>query len=88
MHCRKTLRHSTKFCSRHCGELLVAANASGGESAIRLHIHRGDDLDARDDEGQTPLMIAAARNKASVCQLLLDAGVDVGALGPCGRNAQ
>ena len=60
---------------------------AGVESAIRLHIVRGDDLDARDDKGQTPLMIAAARNKASVCQLLLDAGVDVGAVGPCGRNA-
>lgn len=60
---------------------------AGVESAVRLHIDRGDDLDARDDRGQTPLMIAASRNKASVCQVLLDAGVDVGALGPCGRDA-
>ena len=60
---------------------------AGVESAVRLHIDRGDDLDARDDKGQTPLMIAASRNKASVCQILLDAGVDVGALGPCGRDA-
>ncbi len=60
---------------------------AGVESAVRLHIDRGDDLDARDDKGQTPLMIAASRNKASVCQILLDAGADVGALGPCGRDA-
>lgn len=73
--------------TRPLNRLLKMAVMAGVESAVRLHIDRGDDLDARDDRGQTPLMIAASRNKASVCQVLLDAGVDVGALGPCGRDA-
>lgn len=73
--------------TRPLNRLLKMAVIAGVESAVRLHIVRGDDLDARDDKGQTPLMIATARNKASVCQLLLDAGVDVGAVWPCGRNA-
>lgn len=73
--------------ARPLNRLLKIAIVAGVESAVRLHIVRGDDLDARDDNGQTPLMIAASRNKASVCQILLDAGVDVGALCPCGRDA-
>lgn len=72
---------------RPLNRLLKMAVMAGVESAVRLHIDRGDDLNARDNEGQTPLMIAAARNKASVCQLLLEAGVDAGALGPCGKDA-
>lgn len=57
------------------------------ESAIRIHIDRGDDLNARDDKGQTPLMLAAARNKASICKLLLEAGADADLLDPVGRSA-
>lgn len=45
-------------------------------ASIRLHISRNDSLDARDEAGQTPLMIAARKNKAEACRLLLDAGAD------------
>ncbi|MBK6388625.1 MAG: sigma-70 family RNA polymerase sigma factor [Rhodoferax sp.] len=52
------------------------AVVAGVESAVRIHIERGDDLNARDSGGQTPLMLAAARNKPHICKLLLDAGAD------------
>jgi RNA polymerase primary sigma factor len=56
--------------------LLKLAAISGVETAIKLHIRRGDDLDARDASGATPLILAAAkRRKAAVC-LLLEAGAD------------
>lgn len=48
----------------------------GALASIRLHINRNDALDARDETGQTLLMIAAKKNKAEACRLLLDAGAD------------
>lgn len=60
---------------------------TGAESAVQIHIDRGDDLNARDDKGQTPLMLSAARNKAAICTLLLKAGADASLLDPSGRNA-
>lgn len=45
-------------------------------ASIRLHISRNDSLDARDEAGQTPLMIAARKNRAEACRLLLYAGAD------------
>lgn len=60
---------------------------AGVESAVQIHIDRGDDLNARDDKGQTPLMLSAARNKAAICRLLLAAGADVALLDPSGRDA-
>lgn len=66
---------------------LRMAVVAGVESAVRIHIDRGDDLNARDDKGQTPLMLSAARNKASICTLLLAAGADADLLDPIGRSA-
>lgn len=54
---------------------------------MRLHIDRGDNLNARDDKGLTPLMIAASRNRAGICKLLLDASADPKLVDGCGRDA-
>ncbi|MBF9173156.1 sigma-70 family RNA polymerase sigma factor [Xanthomonas campestris pv. campestris] len=66
---------------------LRMAIVAGVESAVRIHIERGDNLNARDDKGQTPLMLSAARNKYAICKMLLAAGADAGLLDPLGRNA-
>lgn len=66
---------------------LRMAVVAGVERAVQIHIKRGDDLNARDEKGQTPLMLSAARNKASICKLLLDAGADADLLDPVGRSA-
>ena len=63
------------------------AVVAGVESAVRIHIDRGDDLDARDEKGLTPLMISASRNKAAICKLLLAAGADASLLDRSGRDA-
>jgi RNA polymerase primary sigma factor len=60
---------------------------AGVESAVQLHIHRGDDLNARDTNGMTPLMLSAARDKPAICKLLLSAGADHGLLDPSGKTA-
>lgn len=60
---------------------------AGVESSVRLHIERGDPLEARDEQGQTPLMLAAARNKHNICKMLIDAGASPLATDPKGRQA-
>ena len=67
--------------------LFKVAIIMGIEGSVRLHINRGDDVNARDEKGMTPLMLAAHRNKASICRLLLDAGADRHSLDSLGRNA-
>lgn len=56
--------------------LLRLAVISGVETAVKLHIRRGDDLNARDSGGATPLILAASRRKKGVVRLLLDAGAN------------
>lgn len=67
--------------------LMKLAITAGSESAVRMHISRGDDLEWRDDRGFTPLMIAASRDRAGVCALLMAAGVDRSATDLTGRDA-
>lgn len=61
---------------RKLNPLLKLAAISGVETAIKLHIERGDDLDARDSFGATPLILAATRSRKGVVHLLLDAGAN------------
>lgn len=61
---------------RKLNPLLRLAAISGVETAIKLHIRRGDDLDARDGSGATPLILAAGRRRKGVARLLLNAGVN------------
>lgn len=67
--------------------LLRMAAIAGIEVAVKLHIARGDDLDARDSGGATPLMLASARKKKGVVRLLLAAGANPKLLDSEGRGA-
>lgn len=67
--------------------LLRLAAISGVETAVKLHIRRGDDLDAQDSGGATPLILAAAKKKKGVVRLLLDAGADPTLVDSGGRSA-
>lgn len=60
---------------------------AGVATAVRLHVSRGDDLDARDGIGMTPLMLAASKNKGAICELLLSSGADPTLIDPQGRDA-
>jgi RNA polymerase primary sigma factor len=67
--------------------LLKMAALAGVETAVQMHVKRGDDLDARDAEGMTALMLAASKNKAGVCALLISSGADASLTNPSGRKA-
>lgn len=75
------------FDARPLSRLLRMAVMAGVESAVQIHIDRGDDLNARDASGMTPLMLSAARDRPGVCKLLLSAGADHCLLDPSGRTA-
>lgn len=60
---------------------------AGVKSAVQIHISRGDDLNARDPNGMTTLMLSAARNKPAICRLLLDAGADPSLVDHTGKTA-
>lgn len=66
---------------------LRVAILAGAEAAVCLHVGRGDNLNARDSDGMTPLMLAASRNKAQICVLLLAAGADLTLRDSSGRDA-
>lgn len=81
------LNITNKIPEEQLNRLLKMAVVAGVESAVKLHIRRGDNLDARDERGLTPLMIAASRNKAGVCKLLIEAGVNASLQDSLGRDA-
>jgi RNA polymerase primary sigma factor len=63
------------------------AIVSGADRVVRIHIDRGDDVNARDRNGFTPLMLAAASNRAAICQMLLEAGADANLINNIGQDA-
>jgi Ankyrin repeats (3 copies) len=67
--------------------LFKLALLSGVEPAVEAFIARGEDLNSRDGNGLTPLMISAVRNKPRLCKLLLDAGADLSAVDRDGNDA-
>jgi RNA polymerase primary sigma factor len=73
--------------NRPLGRIFKVSVAAGIESAVRLHILRGDNLEARDEAGRTPLLIAAAKNRAAICKTLLEAGADPLAMDTNGQDA-
>lgn len=75
------------LAERPLNRLLRMAVLAGVEPAVRMHVRRGDDLDARDGNGMTPLMLAASKNKPMICALLLSSGADAFLTDPSGRNA-
>ncbi|MEE1656761.1 sigma-70 family RNA polymerase sigma factor [Microvirga sp. CF3062] len=61
---------------RRLSPLFKMSIAAGIETAVRLHIRKGTDVNAQDEKGRSPLLLAAARGHTAICRLLLDAGAD------------
>lgn len=65
---------------------LHEAAASGDVRRVRTVLNTGEAVDARDEAGRTPLMIAARRGHAAVARALLEAGADPHAGQPGGPS--
>src|SRR5712691_7273405 len=62
--------------------VLTAANA-----AVSAQLRRGEDVNARDDLGRSPLMLAASRGHRETCRLLLEMGADPWLMDNEGKSA-
>ncbi|WP_157203451.1 sigma-70 family RNA polymerase sigma factor [Methylomicrobium agile] len=56
--------------------LLKMAVLSGVQAAVRLHIRRGIEVNAIDEKGRSPLILAASKGHTETCMILLEAGAD------------
>src|SRR5665213_260871 len=56
--------------------LLKLAILTGVQSAVRLYLDAGGDVNATDGKGQSLLILAASKGHSGICRLLLDAGAD------------
>src|ERR1700730_17795209 len=57
--------------------LFRLAAVNGLEAAVREQLRRGADVNATDQRGCSPLMLASAAGHVETCRILLDAGADV-----------
>src|SRR5208282_3119488 len=67
--------------------LFKLAVLSGAQSAVRFHIQRGVDVNSKDSDGRSPLMLAALKGDIEICRLLLEAGADATLVDKDGKDA-
>ncbi len=65
--------------SRSLDKELFQAVAKGDIGAVRVLLANGADLDAKDDRGDTPLIVAAGNHNIAAVKLLIAKGADISA---------
>jgi ankyrin repeat protein len=68
------------------GLALIEAANKGDSEAVEALLDSGADINARDEQNQTPLHLAAGRGHTPVVKLLLERGADVNAKNLLGRT--
>jgi ankyrin repeat protein len=66
---------------------LYWASSDGNDSAVRVLVEMGADIDRQDNDGWTALMVAAANVQSSCVELLVALGADVSLVNKQGRAA-
>ena len=67
--------------------LLKLAALSGVQTAVKHHIRRGEEINAVDNSGRSPLLLAALNGHFETCKILLEAGADPKLTDSLGKSA-
>jgi ankyrin repeat protein len=67
-------------------ETLLGAAASGDIDAVKLFLSKGDDINIRGNNGDTPLLIAARNGHEDLVKLLIEKGANINASNNRGRT--
>jgi RNA polymerase primary sigma factor len=73
--------------SNSLNPLFKLAILSGSEAAVRMYVDQGDDINAVDGSGRSPLLLAVSRGHIGTCRILLEAGADPSVTDIEGRSA-
>jgi len=57
-------------------KLFRVAAITGAEATIRFYLNRDSDVNAIDEKGRSPLILAASRGNVEICRILLEAGAN------------
>lgn len=79
--------NSIQMSAKRLNPLLKMAVIQGVEGAVRRHIARLENINAKDEKGRSPLLLAAAKGNIGICRLLLASGADQRAVDDSGRSA-
>ena len=60
---------------------------TGVKATVLMHVRSGGNVNATDEKGRSPLMLAASRGHTEICKLLLEAGADPAHRNHEGRDA-
>ncbi len=75
------------FGRRSLSPAFRVAILAGVQAAVELHLRSGSDVNATDEKGRTPLMLAATKGRQDICRLLLLEGADPTTRDHEGRDA-
>ena len=64
-------------CGESSSELLIQAVRDGNIEAVKQHLDAGADVNAKDENGKTPLHRAAMHGSKEIVELLIGNGADV-----------
>lgn len=70
------MNHQHPVATKPLSPLFRMAILTGVTVAVQVQVRQGADVNARDDQGRSPLMLAASRGHAEICRLLVEAGAD------------
>ena len=73
--------------SNSLNDQLFYAALSGDTAAVQRSLDKGANIEAKNDMGETPLIVAAVRDQREVVKLLLDKGANISAKDGSGETA-
>ncbi|PGH09649.1 hypothetical protein AJ79_05614 [Helicocarpus griseus UAMH5409] len=84
--CHRAGLYRLSYKNREQSRSLLKASMTGYRQIIKLLVEKGANLEARDTEGKTPLMIAVESGEETTVELLLKHGVDLEAKDAIGNT--